>query len=217
MINYISARLWFGYDGVTCFDASAHATSVPAVMLQGSLDGACSIYSLIMNLLIIRRIRYEDTQIYNTPKDPQTRKLFKTLFEDNGMHKYGESYYWIKKRLLEHFSDRVECVHKLKFNFDTVRESIDKQIPVIISLSSSDWAHASLCVGYEVSPMGEEKLLLLDPSSDKPKYCCWNAFVDLGNPEPNKIKYKYHYTNATGDCLVQLNDFLIITPKKMTT
>lgn len=212
MIKYISEKLWFEHDGVTCYDANENPTKVPAVMLQGTLDGACSIYALIMNLLIIRRIKFEDTQVYNTPKDLQTRKLFKSLFEDNGMHRSGESYFWIKKRLLENFSDRVECTHKKKFDFNAIKKSIDNQLPVIISLSGTWGAHASLCVGYEEQPNGGAKLLLLDPSSDLPKYCCWNAFVDLGNPEPNKRKYKYHYTNADEDCLAKLDDFLIITP-----
>lgn len=212
MIKYISERLRLGPDGVTCYDSNEHSTSVPAVMLQGTLDGACSIYSLIMNLLIIRRIKFEDTQIYNTPDDPKTRKLFKALFEDNGMHKYGESYFWLKKRLLEHFSDRVECMHKLKFDVNLIKKTIDRQNPVIISLSGSDWSHASLCIGYEEDNFGVMKLFLLDPSSDMPIYSCWNAFVDVGTPEPNKRKYKYHYVNSKGDDLVKLDDFLIITP-----
>ena len=214
MIKYIDTRLYFNQDGVFCFNADKHSTSVPAVMLQGTLDGACSVYSLIMNLLIIRRVKYEDTQIYNVPENPQTRKLLKSLFEDNGMHKYGESYFWLKKRLVENFSDRVSCIHKLKFNVKTIKETIDKDLPVIISLSGSGWAHASLCIGYEYDDWaGVTKLLLLDPSGEMPKCCCWNAFVDLFEVEPRK-KYKYHYVNDKGDNLIKLDDFLFITPIK---
>ena len=62
---------------LVCKDKSGFYKKV--FLKQGSLDGACATYSVIMNLLIIRAISEKDTWINAEHKTRETKKLFKVF------------------------------------------------------------------------------------------------------------------------------------------
>ena len=71
----------------------------PVFKKQGSLDGACATYSVIMNLLILGAISDTDTRICAEHKNKYTKKLFEVFCNDYGMHRNGQTFYKIKRML----------------------------------------------------------------------------------------------------------------------
>lgn len=188
----------------------------PITFLQGRLDGACAIYSVVMDLLILRCINHKDTYIYAEHKSSETKNLFKILMERNGMHCDGRTFNWINLKVRESFSSIVDCTQKRTSNEDSIKlisSYIDGNIPVVISVVGKNFAHAMLAIGYEFTDNGNPtKIFSLDPSGDLPKYSYWNSVIDLYPQQPGNI-YKYNYANAFEEYKVYMDDILIINKK----
>ena len=186
---------------------------------QGSLDGACSIYSVFMNLLILRKISLNDIQVFEKPKDIDTRNLCKKLLEENGMHHDGQTFYRIQRILNDNFGTKIATHHPKAVQKEVIpliTEQLKKDLPVIISIVYDNGsAHALLCVGYENIDQKVTKLFCLDPGSQKLKNSYWNTVIDL-EPNTNRIKYPFHYisTDSTAKEDIGLEDILIITPRE---
>ncbi len=186
---------------------------------QGSLDGACSIYSVFMNLLILRKISLNDIQVFEKPKDIDTRNLCKKLLEENGMHHDGQTFYRIQRILNHNFGTKVTTHHPKAVQKEVIpliTKQLKRDLPVIISIVYDDGCgHALLCVGFESIDHEVTKLFCLDPSSQKLKNSYWNTVIDL-QPNTNRIKYPFHYIstdfNSSED--IGLEDILIVTPRE---
>ena len=63
----------------------------PVHIRQGDIDGACAVYSLMMDLLILKTIsRVQIEDVYdNIKKSPETEKLFHEFFDKHGMIRGG--------------------------------------------------------------------------------------------------------------------------------
>ena len=186
----------------------------PVFKKQGSLDGACATYSVIMNLLILGTISEKDTHINVKYKSRDTRKLFKVFCNDYGMHRNGQSYFKITKMLKESFSAVVTPTHKVTFGADSVdiiRETLDGRIPIIISVGdNTDWGHAMLAVGYEENDKGDvSRILCLDPYGD---YIHgrkrWNAEIQI---TPKQYRLTSIWDGIKITKIVTLDDVIIIT------
>ncbi len=187
----------------------------PVFKKQGCLDGACATYSVIMNLLILSVISEKDTQINAQHKTKEAKKLFKVFCHDYGMHRNGQSYFKIKKMLIESISSIVSVDHKLTTDKDSVaiiKKTIDSRIPIIISIgdNANDWAHAMLAIGYEESDKGNvSRILCLDPSGD---YIHgrkrWNSEIQV---TPKQYKLSTVWYGEKTSKIVTLDDVLIIT------
>lgn len=199
---------------LVCKDISGRYKSV--FKKQGSLDGACATYSVIMNLLILGVISEKDTWINASHKTKEAKKLFKVFCNDYGMHRNGQTYFKIKKMLIESVSSVVNVVHKLTTDKDSVaiiKETIDSRIPIIISIGDNkndDWGHAMLAIGYEENDRGiVSKLLCLDPSGD---YIHgrkrWNSEIQI-TPKQYRLSTEWDGVATTKN--VTLEDVLIIT------
>lgn len=185
----------------------------PLYKKQGSLDGACATYSVIMDLLILGTIYEKDTHIQVEHKSANTKKLFKVFCNDYGMHRDGQTFLKINKMLKESFSQIVTSVRKKTFGEGAVNaivEEIDAGIPVVISVAKSQFSHAMLAIGYEKEGEKITKILCLDPSGD---YIHgrrrWNAEVVIMNNF--KGEYKTIYEGKKDVSKVDLEDILIIT------
>ena len=124
---------------LVCKDKSGFYKKI--FLKQGSLDGACATYSVIMNLLIIRAISEKDTWINAEHKTRETKKLFKVFCNDYGMHRNGQTYYKITKMLKESFSSIVTPEHRVTENEESeeiIKQTLDKKIPIIISISDTE-------------------------------------------------------------------------------
>lgn len=186
---------------------------------QGSLDGACATYSVIMNLLILGVISEKDTQINAIHKTKEAKKLFNVFCNDYGMHRSGQTYFKIKKMLLESISSIVNVVHKLtsdKASVEIIKETLDSGIPIIISIgceNDEDCGHAMLAIGYEGNAMGDvDKILCLDPSGD---YIHgrrrWNAEIKI---TPKQYRLSTVWDGIKTTKVVTLDDVIIIKKKE---
>ena len=198
---------------LVCRDKTGHYNSV--FKKQGSLDGVCATYSVIMNLLILGVIAEKDTQINAQHKTRETKKLFKVFCNDYGMHRNGQTYFKIKKMLNESFSTGVTTSHKLtsdRASVELIRETLDTRIPIIISIgdNSPDWGHAMLAIGYEENDGGEIcKILCLDPGGDYIRgRKRWNAEIKI---TPKQYRLQTVWNGLSTTKLVTLDDVLIIT------
>lgn len=199
---------------LVCKDKSGFYKKI--FLKQGSLDGACATYSVIMNLLIIRAISEKDTWINAEHKTRETKKLFKVFCNDYGMHRNGQTYYKITKMLKESFSSIVTPEHKVTKNEESeeiIMQTLDEKIPIIISVSdnSDDWAHAMLAVGYEANDKGKmNKILCLDPSGD---YIHgrkrWNTEIQI-TPKQYRLSSVWEGRKVSNK-KVYLDDVIIIT------
>lgn len=200
---------------LVCKDSTGRFKSV--FKKQGSLDGACATYSVIMNLLILGVISEKDTWINASHKTKEAKKLFKVFCNDYGMHRNGQTYFKIKKMLIESVSSVVNVVHKLTTDKDSVaiiKETIDIRLPIIISIGDridDEWGHAMLAIGYEENDRGlVSKILCLDPSGD---YIHgrkrWNSEIQI-TPKQYRLSTIWDGAKITNK-IVTLEDVLFIT------
>ena len=212
---HIISSLVLSNDGLQAKDKKGKVDSI--AMQQGSMDGACTVYSLMMNLVILRQISFNDIQVYEETDDKETGNLCKKLFEENGMHHDGQTLYRIQRILNDSFGNKVTSYHPKavhKAAIPLIIEHLQQDYPVIISIIfvGGD-EHALLCVGYEGDEIEPSKLFCLDPSSQKINNCYWNTVIDL-TPKTNRRKYPFHYITSEKyekeD--VRLDDILILSP-----
>ena len=189
----------------------------PVFKKQGSLDGACATYSVIMNLLILGVISDSDTRICVEHKNKDTKRLFKVFCNDYGMHRNGQTFYKIKKMLLEGFGNVVDVQHTntKSESLDTLNNIVsvlDEGLPVIISVfNNSGLNHAMLAIGYEIDKEEVKRVFCLDPSGD---YILgrqrWNATIDVNTKRKNIFAYQSILEGEKRKSFIDLDDILII-------
>ncbi len=181
----------------------------PVFKKQGSLDGACATYSVIMDLLILGVIYEADTHINAEHKSPMTKKLFKVFCNDNGMHREGQTFFKITRMLKESFSEVITPDHQLTEGWSSVGRIVDcikNDIPVIVSTED----HSMLAVGYETAAGVPSKILCLDPSGD---YIHgrkrWNTEIDLYEGKKT-MSYRSVIEGLPFEDKVHLEDIIIL-------
>lgn len=180
---------------------------VPTHYQQGKLDGACAVYSLIMNLLILGEISQEDINI-----DKRTRKgkFLSHFLEDHGLIRNG--YYF--KNLVKEIRDysNISAIQKLpKKNDDAIniiKKCIDADLPIIIKISSSEYIHAILVIGIEYDNNIPKRILCLDPDDNAPICAQWNSFLDISNGT------YWHKSINNKAQKIEIGDMIIISPKE---
>lgn len=185
-----------------------------AHLQQGTLDGACAIYTVSMNLLLIRAVKYSDIRYNGNNYDKRygIERLKKEFFEANGLHREGNYYGDLKNAIKRSYSSHVSIEHILANDSVSIINRIDENIqnnyPVTISIAFKGGAHALLAVGMEYEDEKPTKILCLDPDSNSPKISYWNSEITLNNNN-NNGKYKHSFLNNDGwNCNVQLDDML---------
>lgn len=188
----------------------------PVFKKQGSLDGACATYSVIMNLLILGAISDTDTRIYAEHKNKYTKKLFEVFCNDYGMHRNGQTFYKIKRMLKEGFGNVVDVEHTntKSPSIDTLENIvsvIQEGIPVVISVWNNNLNHAMLAVGYEKENGNVTRVFCLDPSGDYIRgRQRWNATINVNKNRKNMFIYQSVFEGEKSNQYVDLDDILII-------
>ncbi|MCB0501737.1 MAG: hypothetical protein KDD32_03580 [Bacteroidetes bacterium] len=186
---------------------------------QGTLDGACAVYSCLMILILIKAAKYSDisSDSENNDKRFSIERLKKELLDLKGMHRNGNHFYHKKednlKEMLERsFSKLVRVEHVDHDVVNRIRTEIEQNTPVLMSFSFSGGAHALVGIGVEYDDNGKStKILCLDPAYPSPKFTYWNSVVDL---ETYRGKYKHrNFTESGISQSVRLEDILVITKK----
>lgn len=184
---------------------------------QGSMDGACAVYSMMMCLIVIRSINYndvvnlnDDTIKGNTSKG---RLIHKFLYH-NGFVRKGYHIEELNNDLLNAFRKRVEtCYYSIDNDNEIVKiikETLDHDYPMVLGFDrKGNTGHAVTVIGYEDNPKGV-MLYLLDPGYPIQNGQYWNNVIQI---ETNSNK-KYNAYNFVEERLVQISDLLVIKRKK---
>lgn len=183
---------------------------------QGEMGGACAVYCLIMNLLILGYISEEDISIYNkTDRRTLRGKFINHFLENQGFIRSGYSYITLAKEV------RIYCrdLHTTRKNpkeldnkIEMITNYIEDNSPIIISVAYEGGAHALLAVGIESDEKDIiNKIFCLDPSEPSPKLAVWNCFIDV---HKNKDKdYPFWYVTEKNSYSVTLDDMILIKKK----
>lgn len=183
---------------------------------QGDLDGACSIYSLVMAMLCQGMIGKDDIEIYRS-LDRRTAKgkFLYHFFYEQGLVQNGYNYTALAREINEQPFE-IRAIHKRPRTNDDrielIEQFVDQNIPVIISTEFNGGAHALLAIGIE---RDEEdvitKIFCLDPGAPSPKVSSWNCFIDVS--KEGKSQYPFYYVTEINIYKVTLDEMLIIEHK----
>ena len=194
---YIIDTVRLNRNGLQAKDSNG--TWVALHQQQGSLDGACVVYSTIMALLVIGYLDNEDIDIWgkrNPDKRTPKGKLLSHLLDEQGLVRDGYSLKTLTKELRE-LCAGTHIVHKTKsIKLSSIADSIYNDVPVILRLySNNGMDHAVLAIGVEYS--GEEenekvnKILCLDPGFEQPTITYWNCVIDTERNNTGDFPYWY--------------------------
>ena len=179
---------------------------------QGDLDGACSIYSLVMAMLCQTMITEEDIQILTSP-DRRTPKG-KFLYEQGLVHD-GYNYTALAREINEQPFEIIATHKRPRSNanrIELIEQFISQNIPVIISTDFNGGTHALLAIGIETNEHDIiTKIFCFDPGASAPKVSQWNCFIDVS--KEGDTHYPFYYVTEIDSYKVTLNDMLIIELK----
>ena len=179
---------------------------------QGDLDGACSIYSLVMAMLCQKMISEEDIQILKSP-DRRTPKG-KFLYEQGLVHD-GYNYTALAREINEQPFEIIATHKRPRSNanrIELIEQFISQNIPVIISTDFNGGTHALLAIGIETNEHDIiTKIFCFDPGASAPKVSQWNCFIDVS--KEGDTHYPFYYVTEIDSYKVTLNDMLIIELK----
>ena len=104
----------------------------PVHLRQGEIDGACSIYTLMMNLLILRCVRRNELEdLYDKiKKSPEVVKLFHEFFDKHGLVRNGLYFDKLKKMINRSFGDTV-CAEYYNCDKEEAKDGFKNQIKYI--------------------------------------------------------------------------------------
>lgn len=191
----------------------------PVLKKQGSLDGACATYSVIMNLLILGVISGSDTKINVEHKNPDVKRLFKVFCCDYGMHRNGQTFFKIRRMLKESFNNVIDVNYSntQSTSWETlisIVANIDSDLAVIISIENENqsWDHAMVAVGYKRENDEISRLLCLDPSGDYIHgHKRWNSIIDISKKRKHPFVLHSSDEGISYKSYVELSDILLIT------
>lgn len=181
---------------------------------QGDMDGACAVYCLMMNLLILGYISEEDISIYQVA-DKRTKrgKFISHFLEEQGLIRAGYSFSALVKELRFLCGDlnvQRRNPRKADDRITLITNCIEDDMPVVISVDfEKGGGHALLAVGIELdSEQNIDKILCLDPGAESPIYAEWNCFIDVS--KGNGKEFPFSYVTKEECNKVMLGDMILI-------
>ena len=175
---------------------------------QGDLDGACAVYSVIMNLLILGMIEKEEICVYSSI-DKRTRKgkLLSYLLEKQGLVRDGYCFRTLAKDIRDYanFAANQKLAKSREDAINIIQTSVANDSPIIISVGDGEWAHALLAIGIEYNENDvPTKILCLDPGAPSPICTYWNCIIDVST---KTLWYKTEKSQTKAE----LGDLLVIS------
>lgn len=193
----------------------------PVHLQQGEMDGACAVYSMMMDLLILKVLTRNQVVNLNTTFKGNTAKgrLFKEFFfVTEGLCRDGFYFSEIKEKLSHSFAKEVAS-SALQYTaslsdqasfVEELRTAIDSDTPLITALSFRGGAHAVLAIGYEEQEGVAKKIFCLDPSYAISPTSLWNGVIILNE---GKGKYSHQYITDKDDDYINICESLEIKKK----
>lgn len=173
-------KLILDKTGLKVRDKEGHLTLVH--QRQGTLDGACGVYSVIMGLLIMGYLSGKD--LGKIDRRSPEGKLLSKLLEEQGMVIDG---YFSKtlSRDINEYAGNIAHTHypngDIEKYLSYIHKYIDNDLPLVLCIGwpNEDYGHYVLAIGYEMTDNTIPKVLCLDPSYDASSVCYWNCCIDV--------------------------------------
>jgi hypothetical protein len=181
---------------------------------QGTMDGACAVYSMMMCLIIIRSIHRKDVVSLEDEKingNTAKGRLIRTFLHHNGFVRSGYYLDTLKDELLHSYKKMINAEYFALDNdngtfLETIIDALKGNNPVELGFQrKGKTGHAVVAVGYEENSMGV-LLYTLDPSCPMPSGQYWNNVFQI-NRSSNR---KYNTYNFIEDDYVQIDEALVI-------
>lgn len=185
---------------------------------QGDMDGACAVYSVMMNLLILKVLtRNQVTDLRTTFKGTTSKgRLYKEFFKVEGLCRDGFFFADINEKLSRSFRKEVSSVpqeyaatqSEQALYLEELRSAIDSELSLMTAISFKGGAHAVLAIGYEEKAGFITKVFCLDPGDPISKTALWNAVIMI---DEGKGKYCHLYHTESDEYGVYVDESLKIT------
>ena len=206
-----SVRLY--KTGLKTTQADGKPSSI--TLRQGSLDGACAVYSTIIALMCLRQINYEDVDTSNGNIDKRSPKgkFLSMPSEHRGMNMQGRNLKTLAQEINNTSDFGIKATSIRKDYVDRIYDNIHAGYPSIIGISFnniSKFGHAIVCVGVEESEEYENtpvKLLCIDPGYPMPFTAYWNCVIMLPKNYDDNTDFTYIVENQI--CKVKIDDTVI--------
>lgn len=179
---------------------------------QGTLDGACFVYSLVMCMRCKQLLPMSEDRVR------KEYSVLRDFFYKSGMNINGHYTKEMVSKVKNFSNGKLDAEwHQILGKNDTIPliDYLDKNEPAIITV---DWSgkyaggHALLAIGHEENEVKEiTKILCIDPSLPAPQLCAWNAYIELPQKEKGSFPFIHHYKNGKSYC--QLKHFVIVNKK----
>lgn len=166
---------------------------------QGSLDGACGYYSVMMSLIINGVISRDDAISGLTVFQDGRTSLGKLTSRMKDKRFFEGTFDTDIVSLFDGIFSKDLIVLSSKETLDPPRKFIINHLnnnhPVMIAIEWNDGAHWVVAVGMDFNGEGDDKklcrFLVLDPSSHLVKCCAWNGLLQA-IPNGGQYPYEYH-------------------------
>lgn len=196
---------------------------------QGDLDGACAVYSLMMMLMIHKKVNRKELED-RTAAQRMTGGGYNSfmrlqdyiLGELPGLYQNGYYFTEVADKLHQCFKkEATASVHqafKKKANSKAkkelgkiITETINAGYPVEIGFTSKKgYGHAVIAIGY-TNYYTDLRLFCLDPSFDLGKTAFWNSIIDVDYFDPGAAIYSDKYFTPDGESdVITVDEILTI-------
>lgn len=167
---------------------------------QGSVDGACGAYSIMMTLLILGQLEYEQvTALSRLDRRTRPGRLQTSLEKFPGFFQQGLDGHDMSI-LLHNFNQVLETAEEKEPDncWQFIIDHLQQDHPVIIGVQCDGYGHWMVAVGVETNTEGKvTRLLALDSTADAPDVCPWNAFITPHRTKKQPFPLRWHSGGTT--------------------
>lgn len=189
---------------------------------QGDADGACGLYCTFMALLVCGVTTRENLLELNLNESGFSSSFMNSFKKFSPLFKEGTTTFDLSKAIKKNFKEDIAFTPKEEKNsnlIDILKEELLNDNPMIIGVMfPSGLGHWVLAIGmeYTVSSNGNinvNKIFVLDPSGNEPRYSYWNQVISVGK---NQSSYKWltREDNVDGYFSIRLDEGITIEDKK---
>ena len=222
------------YDGqdrmLHCYSRTQRASKL--FIRQGNLDSSCAVYSLMMMLMIHKKVTYnelysrEEAQRLSDGGWNSVMRLQDEFLRNlKGHYRSEECGFFfdeLQEKLKSCFDKEakakvIQCIGsksntpKKKELKDSIIKRLDEGYPVEIGFTfeGGKEGHAVVAIGYTIHKH-ILRLLCLDPGFDLPKTSFWNSIIDIDYDKPNNKLYADSYITPEDSNWVSVDEILTI-------
>lgn len=187
---------------------------------QGTLDGACGVYSFLMALGILGVFDPQDITVDSLQSLSARDQRFVRELNSHGLYRKGLGGKEIKVMLEAYYKNKISVGYLKNENesfLQGIVDYLDGCVPPILGIYNRrrKFAHWVLAVGYQYGEDDEiSRLLILDPGVRSPQMSLWNGVLTFS--EGSSCEYAT-FDNTMDDTIkIIIDDALVISklPKK---